>query len=237
MGQPVTLYTIPFAGGGAGQYLTWSAQLPAWVRVVPARLPGRERRLAEPALTSIEANADHLATHDRAEFSSAPLALFGQSMGALIAHELARRLPRTAALLVASSPPPDAPGREAPLHRLPGALLMAALRRMGGPVPSEELFVLMEPTIRADLAACETYQPSFGAPLNCPVVAFAGADDPLAAPQRMLDWRKMTTGPFTLHVVAGGHFHPQESRATFLARLGEALRPLHRPPPAERALG
>src|SRR2546421_377659 len=60
---------------------------------VPSGLRGRQDRRHEPFLTSIGAMADRVADLLR-DKTDRPLALFGHSMGAMVAYETARRLER-----------------------------------------------------------------------------------------------------------------------------------------------
>src|ERR687890_549510 len=87
------LFCFPYAGGGALAFRGWAAALPAWVEVCPVRLPGREGRIREAALTRVsalaEASAAALLPH-----LGVPFSLYGHSMGAFVAFELARRLRR-----------------------------------------------------------------------------------------------------------------------------------------------
>ena len=117
------LFCLPYAGGGASFYRPWIERLAPDVHVHPVQLPGREARLREHAFERIEpliaSLADVLGAHlDR------PFALFGHSMGALIAFELARELRRRQApvpvrLLVSGHPAPQLPRSESTRHALP----------------------------------------------------------------------------------------------------------------------
>ncbi|MGH3799012.1 MAG: thioesterase II family protein, partial [Pseudonocardiaceae bacterium] len=85
------LICLPPAGGGASRYRDWPAHFPDEVEVVSVQLPGRENRFHEPPIESMEQLVgpllDGLTSH-----LTPPFALFGHSMGALIAFELARRM-------------------------------------------------------------------------------------------------------------------------------------------------
>src|SRR5215207_9362848 len=84
------LVCVPHAGGGASAFHGWDGALGADVEVYTATLPGRERRFDEPAHTSMAGVADPLA--DAVSLLDPPVALYGHSMGGLIAVEVAHRL-------------------------------------------------------------------------------------------------------------------------------------------------
>src|SRR3954447_26751260 len=88
--HPVSLICIPHAGAGAALYYPWRP-LSQVASLWAVRFPGRENRLAEPALTSIHAMADALAA-SVAKIPARAMVLFGHCSGALVAYELAIRL-------------------------------------------------------------------------------------------------------------------------------------------------
>jgi surfactin synthase thioesterase subunit len=83
------LFCFPYAGGGASIYRTWPDDLPRDVEVCAIQLPGRERRLSEPPLRSLQKAVEILVGVMR-PYLDLPFALFGHSMGALLAYEVAR---------------------------------------------------------------------------------------------------------------------------------------------------
>ncbi|MCE7986001.1 MAG: thioesterase [Caldilinea sp. CFX5] len=90
------LFCFPFAGGSASVYRTWPtllAERQPDVEVGAVQLPGRENRLNEKPFTHIAPLVDALITALHAELDR-PFALFGHSMGAIVAYELAQALTR-----------------------------------------------------------------------------------------------------------------------------------------------
>ncbi len=84
----MALLCLPCAGASAVVYLRWRHMLPSWIRLVPIELPGRGLQ-TESAFAE---NFDELVEHLCDEYSSdlqAPYALFGHSMGALLAYGIA----------------------------------------------------------------------------------------------------------------------------------------------------
>ncbi len=210
-GGRVRLVCLPYAGGAASLYRDWPARPPD-VDLVAPQLPGREERFGEPVPTELTALVDDLLPTVAA--LGPPVVLFGHSMGALVAYELARRLTGDgfppATLVVSAHPAPHLPQRHPPLHRLPDAAFVDQLRRLGG-TPSgvfeePELVELLLPALRADFTATETYRSPPGPRLGCRILAVGGRDDPRVEAGELDAWRAHTSGPFTQLQLPGDHF-------------------------------
>lgn len=75
-----------------------------------------------------------------------------------------------------------------------------------------ELLAGLLPTLRADLTVLSTHDFHPETPLDIPVHAFAGTEDPEAHPERMTDWARETRDRFSLTPIPGGHFFDDEGR-------------------------
>jgi surfactin synthase thioesterase subunit len=237
----VRLFCLPFAGGGASAYHGWVGALPPAVDVCPVQPPGRETRRDEPPIPAlgrlVEALADELLPH-----LDAPFALFGHSMGGLIGFELARHLrrrhgPSPVRLFVSAHRAPHLPGHERQLHRLPTAALVEELHRLKGTPEAvfryPELLELVLPVLRADFALCETYRYFPDQPLDCPISAFGGTEDPRVGPALLAAWGFQTRAAFELRLFGGDHFYLRPHQAALLEAIGADLAP-HLGPPDHR---
>ena len=103
------LLCLPYAGGRADGYRRWIGDLAGIAEVWAADLPGRHRRAGEPLVTDPDAVVAGIAT-DAHALLDRPLAVFGHSMGALLAFEVVRELERRGgdilALIVSGCPAP-----------------------------------------------------------------------------------------------------------------------------------
>jgi surfactin synthase thioesterase subunit len=229
------LYCLAHAGGGASAYRAWLGQLPG-VAVLPVQPPGREARLRESPHTRMPSLVGELAdvvladaaAHDR------PYAVYGHSVGALVAFELLREIrrrgqPGPVHLFVSGCVAPHRPFDDGPPVRdMPRPELVATLRRLGGTpdwlLSDQSVLDMIEPAIRADFSVKETYRYLPEPPLDVPITALPSTDDPRASQELVARWREQTTAEFKLHTFAGGHFAVFEQAALTHSYLFEALR-------------
>jgi medium-chain acyl-[acyl-carrier-protein] hydrolase len=230
-GKRVRLFCFPYAGAFASIYLGWSRRLAGCASVIPVNLPGRGARLREPA----ERNMYKLAAQAVDELRPAlqgPFALFGHSMGAVLAFEIARTLraaslPLPAFLFVSGAKaPPDWTEREI-THTLPEADFIVHVRELNGTPPEifehPELLDIILPVLRADFATCETYRYRPSPPLECPIVALGGSNDDRVPPGALNAWGHQTASSFRAHVVTGGHFFVHQAEDAVLDIVSSAL--------------
>lgn len=85
------LFCLPYAGGSASYFLPVARALSPHVDVLAVQYPGRQDRRHEPCVESVEELADLLVDIVK-PWADRPLSLFGHSMGASVAFELALRL-------------------------------------------------------------------------------------------------------------------------------------------------
>jgi medium-chain acyl-[acyl-carrier-protein] hydrolase len=225
------LLCFPHAGGMAHMFRDWGSYLPSHVEVCPVQLPGRGPRIGEPPHRTIAALVED-ACAALLPYLDGRFALFGHSMGAIVAFELARLLRARHGvapthLVVSAHRAPGTPRKRPPIHVLPDDELVTELLRMRG-IPqgvasNAELMALLLPVLRADFEAIETYSPTADAPLDCPLTVFGGDADPLIAAADLEGWRHQTTRRFALHMLPGDHFFVTTNRHPVLDALAIEL--------------
>src|ERR1700759_3287184 len=90
--QPrLRLLCFPYAGGTALLYRRWPDLLPPSIDVCPVELPGHGFRFSEDLARDMAGLCDVLAPAIERLCDGVPLALFGHSMGARVAFEIAQR--------------------------------------------------------------------------------------------------------------------------------------------------
>ncbi|GAA1429164.1 alpha/beta fold hydrolase [Streptomyces thermospinosisporus] len=222
------MFCVPHAGAGPSSYAHWVSELPEDVELCLVHLPGREARLAELPLDDITVIAQRV-VRACVDLLDLPFALFGHSMGALVAYETARRLPvQPRRLFVSACPPAHRLVEEPPVAHLPDDEFLTEVRRAYQGIPDEvwqdsALMRMMLPALRADFAAYETYEWIPRAPLTCAVTALGGAADALVPPRSLADWAELTEGECAVEVFDGGHFYLTQARHQVQAMVTAAL--------------
>jgi medium-chain acyl-[acyl-carrier-protein] hydrolase len=208
------LVCFPHAGGGVLSFNGWSRWLPDWLVLVRAQLPGRD---SLAAIAPIEQAEEFVPKYLVAlwQLGNYPIILYGHSLGAILAFDLARGMRRLGcrtpiALCVSGRRAPSLALSHTPLWSLPDDALTAIMREMGGPMVGvfdnprwrNSVFPLM----RADLAVSDRYRYVDEAPLDCPIVAFHGVDDPVVKVEEVMAWGSETACDFRFVPLAGRHF-------------------------------
>lgn len=230
-GSGPRLYALPHAGGAASAYREWIAELAPVIRVVPVQLPGREGRFGEPPADSVQTVAAEAAQALIEHAPQGPVAVFGHSMGAVIAFELAGALAeagRAPVSLVVSGQPAPHLVREGPaVHLMSDGGLRDHLASLDGTsaeiLSDPALMELLAPTIRADYRLFDSYVCERHTPLDIPVSAIGGLDDPHVDAEDLLAWARTTVGPFRVRRFPGGHFYLRERREEVLGFLLDEL--------------
>lgn len=226
------LFCFPYAGGGASIYRGWSGLLPPEIEVRPIQLPGRENRIDEPALRDID-DAGPLVADMLADLLDRPFALFGHSMGALLAYRLALELaargwPLPKLLIVSGRRAPHMPSTRREIHNLPDVEFIEHLRDLGGTPPEvfahQELLELVTPMLRADFTLNASAKPApVPVRVTCPVAAFGAVDDKEVPQASLGAWRETTAEPFSMRLFTGGHFYIASERAALTTAIASLL--------------
>jgi surfactin synthase thioesterase subunit len=217
------LVCLPHAGGAASYFYPVLQRLGPDVDVLAIQYPGRQDRHAETPVDDIRKLADIIAA-ELAPWRDLPLGLFGHSMGATIAFEVAGRLSRNGTppvTLFASGCRAPTMYRDQQVHLADDATLVANLKRLSGTnarvLEDSEVVEMILPALRSDYRAVETYRYRGDVRLSCPITVFTGDVDPQVTMAEALAWRAHTEGAFRIEVFSGGHFflndHADEVRA------------------------
>ncbi len=208
----IRLVFLPHAGGSASFYLPMARALAPTAHVLAVQYPGRQDRLAEPCIDDMGELADRVFAELK-PWTDRPLALFGHSMGAVVAFEVARRFAREADgipchLFVSGR---NAPSRQVAPLPLDDADILAELAQLNGTdaqlLEDAEIRRMVLPALRGDYRALMGYTYEPGPKLTCPITALLGDGDPKTTIGDVQAWRDHTSGAFDFHAFPGDHFY------------------------------
>lgn len=207
------LFCIPFSGGNAYSYSGFRKYLPADLELCGLELPGRGKRIAEPLLYRVEAMTEDLLRQIDDKIDGR-YAIFGHSLGALLAFTLCRtisakglNLPGILFLSGQTAASLMVPGEK---YNLDDDELLQLIREMEG-TPEElladpDFLHYFLPVIKADFQSVAAYRhvPS-GPAMKIPIAVLLGKQD-LTSKEDASLWQLETESTFSIHQFEGGHF-------------------------------
>ncbi|MFJ7088497.1 thioesterase II family protein [Streptomyces griseus] len=211
-----TLLCIPFAGAGASVFRPWVPLCQDRFEVAAVQLPGREQRFAEEPYRDVDVAVEGMLPEVLERVSGVgPVVLFGHSLGAVLAYELAHRLTATDGVelvrLVVSGSPGPWTRRENGAAGLDDEGFLERVKEFAGyrhdALEDPEMRELLLPSLRADVEMHESYLAASPEPVPVPITSVRGATDALVTPDQAMEWSKATSREFDLVQVEGGHMY------------------------------
>lgn len=209
------VYCFTHAGGDTAEYLRWQPMLNPTGQITTVTMPGRGHRYAEQAPVTVDAFADAAATailqHATEEYF-----LFGHSLGAVVAFEVAHRLrhdPRLLHLIASGAAAPELmpSPRVIRAAALEGRAFAEAIGAFGGlpaeVLAAEELHDLLLQGVRADFRLVAGYRYRRPQPLRIGITLINGVDDDHVKAERVAGWARETILPVDIRWAPGGHFY------------------------------
>lgn len=216
-----TFLAVPFAGGDGGGYRSISSNVPGPHRWITLELPGRGKRVGEDSTDDIFSMSQDLKSKWMAVSEGGPYAIFGHSMGALVAYEMVLSLDEEGKQMpefvyLAGCRPPNAAGRTRFADMDSADFWREMARYIGLPDPvlkNERWKAANEKILRNDCRAMENYPGrSSGHKVPVPIYYRVGEDDSIA-PEEVDEWRKFSSGSVDIRRMPGDHFfihsHPR----------------------------
>jgi surfactin synthase thioesterase subunit len=216
--QAANLFCIPHAGGSATSYYSWMSKWDQRFRIIPLELPGRGIRFKDQAYETIEeVVADFYDVIQPHMETGVPYALFGHSMGAIIAFELCHKLSRSGGAkpihcFFSGSKAPHLVVLESEERReWTNEKIIQKITTLGGTpqavLQDEEMLKLYLPQIRSDFLMLDDYKFDINrAPLDINISVIGGKEDDITK-EELIVWRQNTTGMCNVNLFAGGHFY------------------------------
>lgn len=210
--EKITLFCLPYAGGGASAYNRWMKEMQDTITVCPIQLPGREERIMEKPYSDMKIMLEDLVPEIE-HIVDGNYALWGHSMGGKIAYEIEKCMEkdgyRAQCLFISGTRIPSIPEPN-PIFQLPDEIFKKELGRFEGTpkeiLDNQELLDFFLPMLRADFTMDETYYDDRVTVLHTPIFTFAGDKDQEADERAIREWEKYTCSVFDYNIYEGGHF-------------------------------
>ena len=227
------LMILPHAGGSARGYCTLKKYLPTEIELIPLELAGRGSRMKEECFEDLSLCVADILKHCDAELWKTDYALFGHSMGTLLATELARQLSEQGA------PSPKhvfLSGRcaaDEPIHLLQtehptdeevveffarNDLIPASL------LQNKEMCQMFSKVIGADVRMAEAYHISPAQyQYPCDISVLYGTEDVFLKKSGVEGWRRFTNCSCEITSFPGGHFYYTEQKEAVCRYISKTL--------------
>ncbi|MFD7921315.1 thioesterase II family protein [Streptomyces sp. NPDC059740] len=222
------LYCMPPAGMSASYFQAFASHLPSAVGLHALQLPGRGRATGTPVHTDPHRLGQFLAERISQDDDGHPYAVFGHSVGSLIAYEtvtcLTRRGHHPPTLLALSAM--AAPHHPEFTAQAPNVLLggREGIEKLFGRLPHRAdhdpraLINTWIPML-ADLLLALQFPPHQGPPLDTQLALYGGEDDPVISPDALAGWNDISSRPATPRLFPGNHTYPLGNVEALSSRL------------------
>jgi surfactin synthase thioesterase subunit/acyl carrier protein len=197
------------AGGDGALFQGWEMLLGANIELVLVELPGRGRRVEDPAYEDVDTLLHDLVPPLLPRLDR-PFIIFGHSLGGLLAFELARALrrgkhPLPRRLFVSSTPALTTYKAQEYDPAMSDAELTTAFPHLAQTPGDAAWQQYKRRLLRQDLQLVYRYRYHREAPVDIPVTVLFGDDDPRVSAQQAAAWQPETTSACTIMSRPGGH--------------------------------
>lgn len=192
----------------------WSDAMGDSIEVCALQLPGRETRFLEVREKDINNLIKNIA-QSLESYQDKPFAIFGYSLGSLLAFEVCRELRRRnmkmpMQLFIAAMSAPQLPPPHPPIASLEDKEFIQKVEYYYQPEGEAwnnlELREFLLPVLKGDITLYEMYEYQEEAPLDCPIDVFAAEQDRATPLESTRHWSEQTGAEMKHYVFAGGHF-------------------------------
>lgn len=229
----IDLFCLPYAGGSVAIYRDWLKYAASHINVIPLEYAGRGTRYCEPLYKNFEECIEDLygivkknIEHDKT------FALFGHSMGALVAYEITLKLkadnliPKH--LFISSRVPPHL-SQFNYFSSLTNDQFLLRLEKMGG-TPKEffkenELIDIYLPIIKNDFRIIEEYlssnQTFSSEGILCNTSGFFGKEENII--EEMQEWNRYIAKEYKVFQMQGDHFYLNKEEKSLIKLINSIL--------------
>ncbi|PZT53666.1 thioesterase II family protein [Paenibacillus silvae] len=233
--KPFVLYCLPHAGGSSYLFNSWIKVLDKEIECMPFEYPGRGKMLSKSPYADIQNASMDVVEQIKHTLHGRDYALFGHSMGALIAYETLDQIKKAGidqpvhVYLSGKTAPFHSRAPEALRYKLSDELFLQEIVQLGG-LPDEfvqnrELLDYFLPIIRDDFRLVETYKHQVREPIEQEVSILYGSKDSSMIGS-IEDWNKIFRSTVNYHTFNGGHFFYQDYVEEIVGIINQMFRTL-----------
>jgi surfactin synthase thioesterase subunit len=215
MKQVLNVFCLPYAGGNKYSYREFKSKAPAFLNFIMLEYPGRGGRISEPLTADIVTIVNDLYHQVKNVIEKGDYAIYGHSMGGLVAYLLTVKIAENKLrlplhLFITGTTGPAAPSRgEKKRFRMGQDEFIQEIRNFGG-MPHEvlenkELLLYLEPILRTDFEASESYIHGNYPVLDVPITVITGTDEDLETSAIEM-WQKESSYKVDFRRLPGKHF-------------------------------
>lgn len=209
------LFCLPYAGGSEAIYYKWKDYLDSSINLYPIKLKGRGKRFDETFYESLEEAVDDIFSNIKDKIYDSDYAIYGHSMGSLLAYELYYKINEMSArkpkhMFFSGYKAPSMIKKRENTYTLPDYDFMKKVMDLGG-TPEElmkdkELLEIFLPIIRNDFKILETYNyKKRENKIECDVSILNGKQDSINL-EEILAWKNHVCKSFKVYRFEGNHF-------------------------------
>ncbi len=228
------LFCIPYSGGSSSVYYKWKRLLHPSVTLCPLELAGRGRRMKEPFYDTVAQAAEDISTMILAQLEPGePYAIYGHSMGALLAYETyfalkARGAHEPEHMFFSGRKAPHDEMEKSEYYKLPEEEFLKVVFHYGGNtreiMGNRELLDLFVPILRADFKIAELYEyREHPNKIQCECTVVNGRSDPSISKSRVVLWSELIEGYCQYRWISGEHFFISENVEATAKLINEVL--------------
>ena len=226
------LFCLPYAGGSESIYFNWRKQLHPSIQLIPIELRGRGKLFDENFYGSLKEAVDDIFENNRDKIESDDYAIFGHSMGSLLAYELYykisnQNLRKPSHIFFSGYGAPSVKKERENICNLPDVDFIKKVIDLGGTpeelIDNKELMQLFLPIIRSDFKIIEDYVYTHREhKIECDVSILNGKQDSISL-EGIIAWKNHICNGFKVYNFEGNHFFIKNNKEKIISIINQTL--------------
>lgn len=226
------LFCLPYAGGSESIYSNWKKYLHSSIHLIPIELRGRGKRFDENSYGSLKEAVDDIFENHRDKIESNDYAIYGHSMGSLLAYEFYYRvsnqnLRKPNHIFFSGYGAPSVNREREKIYTLPDTDFIKKVFDLGGTpeelLGNQELMQLFLPIIRSDFKIIEDYIYTHRKDkIECDVSILNGKQDSISL-EGIIAWKNHICKGFKVYNFEGNHFFINNNTEKIISIINETL--------------